>query len=122
MWCAVSTAVRRGIWPVGTVVHGFITFTLTELDCSKKKGLLAMFAPVFRIWIEGREDDSTTIDLEKRLTPLYERHVWLFAPLHERRVWVLMSLYERRVRMFISLYKWRVCLLVSLSNDVCGCL
>jgi hypothetical protein len=62
---------RRVGWPLGTVVFGFITVNVCKLDCSRKKNMKALFAPVFRMWIDGREDEVEVISVSKTVTPMY---------------------------------------------------
>jgi hypothetical protein len=56
----------------GEVAHGYCRITVLKLDCScKKSSLKAMFAPTFRMWLEGREDEMVVIQTPQTLTPMY---------------------------------------------------
>ena len=61
--------------PSGEIVHGWIRVNVVKLDCSaKKSSLKPVFAPTFRMWLEGREDEMAVVQMPQTPTPMY---VWL---------------------------------------------
>ncbi len=61
---------RRQHRGFGAVAHGFILVNVVKLDCSMKNNLKAVFAPTFRMWIEGREDEMVVVQMPEKPAPM----------------------------------------------------
>ncbi len=62
---------RRTERGAGRVVHGFLTVNVCKIDLSITNNLKAVFAPTFRMWVEGREDEVTVVQVSKKAIPMY---------------------------------------------------
>ncbi len=61
---------RRTERGAGRVVHGFLTVNVCKIDLSITNNLKAVFAPTFRMWVEGREDEVTVVQVSKKAIPM----------------------------------------------------
>jgi hypothetical protein len=62
---------RRTERGAGRVVHGYLTVNVCKIDLSITNNLKAVFAPTFRMWVEGREDEVTVVQVGKKAIPMW---------------------------------------------------